>query len=723
MVVSADGKPAAFTSVTLKGTSYGVLTADKGTFSVTAPAGNYTLVVQAIGAGATEFQVELKPHQQVELPVIRLKQESLQLQDVVVTGQYEPQSARQSVYQVRTISSERIKARGATDIQGVLNNELGVRFAQDLAMGTSNLSLQGISGQNVKVLLDGAPMIGRQGTSNEININQLDVNAIERIEIVEGPMSVVYGADALAGVINIITKKPLSEQLAVSARLHEETIAREYGLDRGIHNQHARVNWQHKGWQLAGSISHNDSKGLMGEQEGRFSQWQWHPKAQWLGDVSASFRNSNVNTWYRLNVLDEEINSLGVFTNGKASDKNFLTKRFMHQAQAEWQLNPKLTFTGVAAYTDFKRRTQGVEVDEATGRVTLSLAPGAQDLSSFRGTTFRGTAQYKLSPAVSLQPGVDINLESGSGDRIKGQPALNDYALFASAEITPVPALSIRPGLRVVHNSVYDAPPAIPSINTKITLGSHLDLRLAYARGFRAPSLRELYFSFHDASHDIIGNTNLKAELSHSFSGSLAWQVQQTSQVQFATTIGGFYNNLSNQITTGRDEANPTYYTYINVDKYKTTGGTWSNTFRTQALEATAGVAYIGRYNMYYEAQEGLDYFTWSPEANLNLTYRLQQWGASLGLFYKYTGKLPAYVLGPEQVYLASTDAYHWADITATKTLTKFLALNAGIKNLLDVTRIASTQLDSGGAHSTGGDRPIGYGRSYFFGLNFQWSK
>ena len=50
-------------------------------------------------------------------------------------------------------------------------------------------------------------MAGRQGTSNEIDINQIDINSIERIEIVEGPMSVVYGADALAGVINIITKK------------------------------------------------------------------------------------------------------------------------------------------------------------------------------------------------------------------------------------------------------------------------------------------------------------------------------------------------------------------------------------------------------------------------------------------------------------------------------------------------------------------------------------
>ena len=65
------------------------------------------------------------------------------------------------------------------------------------------MTMMGLKGQNVKILIDGMPIIGRQGTSNEININQVDINTIERIEIVEGPMSVVYGADALAGVIFI----------------------------------------------------------------------------------------------------------------------------------------------------------------------------------------------------------------------------------------------------------------------------------------------------------------------------------------------------------------------------------------------------------------------------------------------------------------------------------------------------------------------------------------
>src|SRR6187402_1148224 len=148
--------------------------------------------------------------------------------------------------QVRDISKERIQKQAATKLQDVLNTELNIRFSQDLATGGSNMSMMGLGGQNVKILLDGVPMVGRQGTSNEINVNQIDINAIERIEIIEGPMSVVYGADALAGVINIITKKPKKEKLAVTARLHEESIGGEYGIEQGIHNQYAALTWRHK---------------------------------------------------------------------------------------------------------------------------------------------------------------------------------------------------------------------------------------------------------------------------------------------------------------------------------------------------------------------------------------------------------------------------------------------------------------------------------------------
>ena len=77
------------------------------------------------------------------------------LEEVVVTGQYKPQSLKKSVYQIRTINSERIKQSGATNVQQVLNNQLGFRFSSDNTLGTTDVQLMGMSGRNVKILLDG----------------------------------------------------------------------------------------------------------------------------------------------------------------------------------------------------------------------------------------------------------------------------------------------------------------------------------------------------------------------------------------------------------------------------------------------------------------------------------------------------------------------------------------------------------------------------------------
>ena len=75
-----------------------------------------------------------------------------ELSEVVVTGQYKPQSVKNSVYQVRTISKERIQKQGATKLQDVLSNELNIRFYQDVATGGSDITMMGLKGQNVKIL-------------------------------------------------------------------------------------------------------------------------------------------------------------------------------------------------------------------------------------------------------------------------------------------------------------------------------------------------------------------------------------------------------------------------------------------------------------------------------------------------------------------------------------------------------------------------------------------
>src|SRR5690606_1130090 len=163
------------------------------------------------------------------------------------------------------------------------------------------------------------------------------------------------------------------------------------------------------------------------------------------------------------------------------------------------------------------------------------------------------------------------------GERIKDRPTIYDYAFFISSEFRPLSWLNIRPGFRFIKNSVYDAPPVIPSVNTKFILNNSFDLRAAYARGFRSPALRELYFTFFDANHSMKGNENLRDEYSNSFNAYLTWERKKRSELKITSTIGGFYNDFNNQITVSTDLENSSVNTYINIDKFRTAGTTLEN--------------------------------------------------------------------------------------------------------------------------------------------------
>jgi len=656
---------------------------------------------------------------------------AVQLRDVVVTGQYQAQSVKQSVYRVRTINSEHIQLRGATDVLGVLSNELGIRLSNDATLGETDVELMGMPGQNVKVLLDGVPLVDRGSTKQ--SLSQVDVNSIERIEIVEGPMSVVYGTDALAGVINIITKKR-TDNLTVTARVQEETVGTEYKPfnSKGLHNENIGLQWGHGGWFANGGYTRNNFGGWQGDYTGR--KKEWHPKDQSFASGMLGYGNRSWEVWYRLDHLHEDIKNQGDINTGnyKATDQFFYTNRYTHQAQAAWKPGERLSVNAALSYQDYQRKTETTIKDFRTNTATPSGDAGAQDVSKFSTIFFRGTVQYKISELVSLQPGVEYKRDASSGQRIDGSPVISDYAFFASAEVKPAAWLNIRPGLRFSKNSVYDAPPVIPSLNTKFALRKDLDLRLSYARGFRAPALRELYFYFFDASHSIKGTPNLKAEYSHSVNGSLSWQALSKDLLHYTIALSGFYNDFNNLIDIGYDAADPSISTYININKFKTTGGMLEHTLQWKDLQATLGFLYIGRYNRFaddtaYAKTGSPPTFTWTPEVNANIIYHIKRIGATVNVFYKFSGVRPTYELvsvnNEEVVHLAKTAAFHYADVTASKSINKYLTLNAGVKNVLNVDRLKSTSADIGQAHGTGGPVLMWYGRSCFLGLNFRWAK
>nr|WP_262901666.1 TonB-dependent receptor [Edaphocola aurantiacus] len=649
------------------------------------------------------------------------------LDEVVVTAQYQPQSLRRSVYKMQVIDQKKIEARAATNVQQILSGELGIRFTNDLALGTADISLMGMSGRNIKILMDGVPVLDR-GDIRE-SLNQINAAQIERIEIIEGPMSTMYGTDALAGVINIITKKPAAKTLQVQAQIAEETAGKEYspGTGKGLHTQQLSAGWDNAGWSALVSLLHYDFGGFGADSIGRNHSWK--PKEQWLPSVKLGYRAKHWDVFYRNDYLLEQIVGKGAINTDiyKATTQTFTTSRMAHQAQFNYRWNPDLFLNGNVNFTDYTRFTKTELIDYNTRTISLPQTKGAQDTAKFNALNFRTSLVYNINDKLSLQPGVEYSRDVASGDRIEGRPEISNYAGFLSAEYKPTDRINVRPGVRFNKNSKYDAPPALPSLNTLFRFNNNLSLRLAYARGFRAPSLTELYFNFQDANHNIVGNANLKAEYSHSFNGSLTYRKPVNDKSVYSTEVGYFYNTFDNQIVLAMSSANNQQYIYDNVAKNKTTGFSLANKYTTQNIDWKLGGLLLGLYNeVSPKFEHQVSTFNWSPEVNVEVMYRINSTKTKINLFYKYTGRRNSYISstnaqGEQELVIGSTQGYHLADLNVQQRINSVLSITGGVRNLFNVNQLSSTA-SSGSVHGGGGNIAFSYGRSCFLALNVNFS-
>ncbi|MCH5715153.1 TonB-dependent receptor plug domain-containing protein [Niabella hibiscisoli] len=476
-----------------------------------------------------------------------------------------------------------------------------------------------------------------------------------------------------------------------------------------------------------GAFTRNDFRGYGGNY-GRDKSWK--PKEQWLGNATIGYRGEKNTIYYRIDGLDENIAAKGAINMNtyKAFDQQFITSRWMHQVQDDWHINQKFHLNSAISYTDYSRRTHSTRHDFTNNTDELTTGLGEQDTAVFTTLFFRSQGHYKINEKLSVQPGVEYNRNAASGARIEGSPVINDFAFFASAEWRPLTRVNIRPGFRLIKNSLYDAPPIVPALNAKIGLRDNIDLRLAYAQGYRAPALRELYFDFVDANHKIYGNKDLEAETSNSINAALSWRYG--TQLRSTFTFSSFYNVFKNLIDYGTDQTDGTITRMMNIDEFKTTGASFEQMFVYRQWQLNIGALYIGRYNRLSSednVSREVPKFNWSPEANASLYYNWKKAETTLAFMYKYTGPRPTWqyvsITTSNEVKLTQLSSFSWADFTATKTLLKNITLQTGIKNIFDIKNVNNTSAGDGVHSGGGGASPIGYGRSYFLGISYQFIK
>jgi len=202
---------------------------------------------------------------------------SLDLPEVVTTAQPLPTDAKSALHQIRVIQAETLKQRGVTNLEQALQQIAGIRIQQDLVLGSS-LQIMGLGGQNVQVMVDGVPVIGRQ--DGNIDLGQINLDDVLRIEMVEGPLAVSYGTNALAGVIHIITRSSQISPLegSIQTQLESRSESRVAG----------RLGFQFDDrWLLRAGGGFDRFSGWKTDPESR--NFLWNPKEQWLQMLRSFF--------------------------------------------------------------------------------------------------------------------------------------------------------------------------------------------------------------------------------------------------------------------------------------------------------------------------------------------------------------------------------------------------------------------------------------------------
>lgn len=201
-VLSSDKSIVDFATVYLKGTQYGCTTNEKGLFHLRAPAGKYTLVVSAIGFETAEKEVEIQADGRSRQHII-LKPSVTELEEVVVVSSGVGRVKR-SAFNAVAVDTKELQ-NSTKNLSEALQKLPGMKLRESGGVGSDmQLMLDGFSGKHVKVFIDGVP---QEGAGTAFDLNNIPVNFAERIEVYKGVVPVGFGADALGGVINIVTNK------------------------------------------------------------------------------------------------------------------------------------------------------------------------------------------------------------------------------------------------------------------------------------------------------------------------------------------------------------------------------------------------------------------------------------------------------------------------------------------------------------------------------------
>lgn len=656
--------------------------------------------------------------------------QTIDFSTVVVTAQYAPTHSKNSVHPVKVIRAEEIQQQGQNNLAEVLANQLNLRVNSDPILG-NGLRIQGIGGENIQVLIDGVPVIGR--VDGNIDLSQINLNNVDRIEIIEGAMSAQYGSNASGGVINIITKKSQLNRFQIESQNQYEDI----GIWNNAFSVGARFG------DFFGKISANcylsqfapdDSLRLyetITNPDGTSFQTKvnpWNPKMQYGVEALLRYHLSDsITLSYQYRTFEEELTIFGQERRPQfrpyAFDDFYYTDRQDHNFNIEAYVGSKFYLNSTTAYNDYARTNETIRLDFEPD--TTSLVPGSQDTTEFTALLHRSILSTTSKKALNGQAGLEIYHETGTGGRIidststpLNKAVLSNYALWGSLQYRLTPEIIVQGNLRYGYNTKYDHP-LIPSINASWKIRNDLSLKASYAHGFRAPSLKELHFNFIDINHYIIGNPDLEAEYSKNAAITIEHEKAMINDQVLTISAKLFYNKIRNRIVLTEFAA--VQFNYQNLDNFETHGLNLQLSYALgERLLVKSGYAYTRLFNFWSEDYE-TNKFSGLSEMQNELHVLLPEIETKLLLTHRFIGRqIRFYQNEADEIEEGFIGDYHLMNLTLSRSFWKnriFLAL--GSKNLLDIQTVPLSGGQSDGAHSSvGNSQLLNWGRTYFVRLN-----
>jgi len=615
---------------------------DDGRWSVVLPAGAHALLVRHPGYADARAEVAVPANGPVR---ISLTPRPLLMETVVATASRRLQTLGEAPVATEVVDRARIEASGATDLAGVLAMVPGIEVQGGHPVGTG-VYLQGLGSERVLVLVDGEPVVGR--ISGEIDLTRLPVADVERVEVVKGPQSTLYGSEAMGGVINLITRAPEPGAPAGGVQVTGGSRGRRDGV------AHARATFGAVDWTARGGVRDVDLvPGQDAPLDAGTRRWDGNARIGWRAAPSLRVEAGG---W----LVEEDQRWRSGQLYQFADNRQWSGRLSAAWTAGAHAITPSLY---VAGFEHELSRASGPDPVGGGDREVQQLAEAALAYTGRAGP-------------LTLDGGAELRRDWTRSDRVQGEER-DASTLDAYGQGTWMAGtVSLVPGVRVSHSTRW-GDHWTPRLAAVWRPAPSLALRASAGRGYRAPAFKELYMEFLNdaAGYTVRGNPELQPEGSTSLSAGAEWAGQRAylRASAFRTEFDDFIETVVDEEASSPSLA---VYRYQNVAQGRTSGVELQGGAALGGLRADAGWSWLSTK----DEASGRPLFG-RPEhsGRLALAYARAS-GLRLGLAASYTGRTPE----QETVegVLEYRESYTRLDGRVSHTLPAGLAVAVGVDNL-----------------------------------------